>query len=158
MADRNPTVPVSLAKTAAALPDLWSPRILGRVNDQFLKVVRVQGDFPWHTHADEDELFLVLSGALTIGRLPVDGGPVTLLPGEAFIVPRGMRHNTSAATETLLALVEPVSTQHTGEEITPLTRSLAEQMGDAVLSSAAVRKSSLAGQQSSTDDQDRLGP
>ncbi len=124
-----PSTPVSLLTAAQALPELWSPRILGRVNDQFLKVARVQGEFPWHTHHDEDELFLVLRGELTIGRSPADGGPLTLGPGEAFIVPRGVRHNTSAAQETLIALVEPVSTQHTGDEITAVTRSLAEQLG-----------------------------
>lgn len=121
--------PISLAQVAAALPDLWSPRILGKVNDHYLKVARVHGDFPWHTHLHEDELFLVLAGALTIGRSPADGGPVTLLPGEAFIVPRGIRHNTSAPTETLIALIEPVATQHTGDEITSQTRSIAEQLG-----------------------------
>ena len=120
---------VSLPEAAAALPDLWSPRIVGRLNDHYLKVVRVLGDFPWHTHAAEDEMFLVLSGALTIGRAPADGGPVTLRPGQVLIVPRGTHHNTSATTETLLALIEPVSTQHTGDSLTPLTRSVAQQLG-----------------------------
>ncbi len=126
MADREV---LSLLEACAALPELWSPRIVGRVNDQFLKVARVQGDFPWHSHAEEDELFLVLKGALTIGRSEADGGPLVLYPGEVFIVPRGMRHNTSAAEETWIALVETVTTQHTGDEITPMTRSLAEQLG-----------------------------
>lgn len=121
--------PIALADEAAALPDFWSPRVLGQVNDQYLKVARVQGEFPWHTHQAEDELFLVLKGALTIGRSAQDGGPVTLQPGEVFIVPRGVRHNTSAAEETWLALIETVSTQHTGDEQTPMTRSLAEQLG-----------------------------
>ena len=119
---------ISLTEAAARLPDLWSPRIVGQLNNHYLKVVRVLGDFLWHTHAGEDELFLVLAGALTIGRSAADGGAVILLPGQAFIVPRGTHHNTSATTETLLALIEPVSTQHTGEEITPLTRSIAQQL------------------------------
>ena len=125
--------PISLERSAAALTELWSPRILGQVNDQFLKVARVQGEFPWHTHDAEDELFLVLKGALTIGRAEVDGGPVTVRPGEVFIVPRGVRHNTSAAEETLIALVETVTTLHSGSEQTPMTRSIAEQMGDGSL-------------------------
>ncbi len=124
-----PTHPVSLLDSAAALPELWSPRILAQVNDQYLKVARVRGEFPWHTHDHEDELFLVLSGALTIGRAEADGGPVTLQPGEAFVVPRGLRHNTSASVETLIALIETTTTLHTGREQTPLTRTLAEQMG-----------------------------
>ena len=121
--------PVALAEAASALTELWSPRILAQVNEQYLKVVRVQGEFPWHDHAEEDELFLVLRGALTIGRAAEDGGPVTLQAGEAFVVPRGQRHNTSAAEETLIALIEPVTTAHTGSEHTTLTRSLADQLG-----------------------------
>ncbi len=120
---------ISLADAAGALPELWSPRILAQVNDQYLKVARVQGEFPWHHHEHEDELFLVLKGALTIGRAVDDGGPVTLHPGEVFVVPRGVRHNTSAAEETWIALIETVSTQHTGGEATPVTRSIAEQLG-----------------------------
>ena len=74
----------------------------------------------------------MLKGALTIGRSPADGGPVTLQPGEAFVVPRGVRHNTSAAEETWIALFEPVATAHTGSEQTPLTRTLAEQLAPAL--------------------------
>ena len=101
------------------------------MNGQYLKVARVQGEFPWHAHAGEDELFLVLRGALTIGRGEADGGPVTLQAGEAFMVPRGVRHNTSAEEETLIALLEPVNTEHTGGEQTTMTRSIAEQFGEA---------------------------
>ena len=124
------TWPVALVEASAALKELWSPRIVGRVNDQFLKVARVLGEFPWHTHDQEDELFLVLKGALTIGRAAEDGGPVTLRAGEVFIVPRGVRHNTSASEETWLALVETVTTKHTGDEQTALTRTIAEQLGE----------------------------
>ena len=121
--------PIDLAQAAAALPELWSPRVLAQVNDQYLKVARVQGEFPWHSHAEEDELFLVLRGALTIGRSPEDGGSLTLTAGQAFVVPRGVRHNTSASEETWIALIETVTTQHTGGEQTPVTRTLAEQLG-----------------------------
>jgi quercetin dioxygenase-like cupin family protein len=121
--------PISLETACSTLEALWSPRILGRVNDQFIKVVRVQGEFPWHTHAAEDEMFLVLRGALTIGRAEADGGPVTLQPGEFFVVPRGVRHNTAAAEETWIALIETVSTEHTGGEGTAMTRSIEEQLG-----------------------------
>ena len=121
--------PLSLMDSCSALQDLWSPRVVAQVNDQFVKVAKVQGEFPWHSHAAEDELFLVLKGALTIGRAPENGGPVTLLPGQMFVVPRGVRHNTSASEETWIALVETVTTEHTGDERTPLTRSIAEQLG-----------------------------
>ena len=120
--------PVSLEAACAGLSALWSPRIVGQVNDQYIKVARVQGEFPWHEHANEDEMFLVLKGRLTIGRSEADGGPVHVAPGEFFVVPRGIRHNTSAVEETWLALIETVTTAHTGTEQTPLTRTLADQL------------------------------
>ena len=129
MSDLKLTSPISLLDACAAVPALWSPRIVARVNDQYVKVARVQGEFPWHSHAAEDELFLVLKGELTIGRAPEDGGPVLLGPGQMFVVPRGVRHYTAATEETWIALVETVTTQHTGGERTPLTRTIAEQMG-----------------------------
>lgn len=120
--------PISLEAACEALPQLWSPRVVGRVNDQYIKVVRVHGEFPWHAHAHEDEMFLVLRGALRIGRSEADGGDLLVRPGEFFVVPRGQRHNTAAAEETWLALIETVTTQHTGDEQTPLTRSIEEQL------------------------------
>jgi quercetin dioxygenase-like cupin family protein len=121
--------PISLELACSALEELWSPRVVGQVNNQYIKVVRVQGEFPWHAHEHEDEMFLVLRGNLRIGRSEADGGPVSLRPGEFFVVPRGVRHNTSASEETWIALIEPVTTLHTGSEQTPLTRSIAEQLG-----------------------------
>ena len=120
--------PVSLEAACQALPQLWSPRVVGRVNDQFVKVARVQGEFPWHAHANEDEMFLVLRGELRIGRAEADGGDVHVRAGEFFIVPRGVRHNTSAVEETWIALIETVTTRHTGDEQTAMTRSIDEQM------------------------------
>ena len=125
--------PVSLQAACKALPELWSPRVVGRVNDQYIKAVRVQGEFPWHTHAAEDEMFLVLRGALRIGRAEADGGDVLVGPGEFFIVPRGVRHNTSAAEETWLALIETVTTEHTGGEPTSMTRAISEQLAGSAL-------------------------
>jgi mannose-6-phosphate isomerase-like protein (cupin superfamily) len=118
---------VDLAAAAAALPDLWSPRVVARVNDQYLKVARVRGEFVWHAHADEDELFLVLRGRLRLDF--EDGPPVTLGPGECHVVPRGVRHRPVADDEVWLALVEPVGTLHTGDVVTDRTRSIAEQLG-----------------------------
>lgn len=121
--------PVSLEAACEGLPELWSPRVVAQVNGQFLKVVRVHGEFPWHAHANEDELFLVLRGKLRIGRSEADGGDVFLGPGECFVVPRSVRHCTAAAQETWMVLFEPASTAHTGDEVTPMTRSIAEQLG-----------------------------
>ncbi len=121
--------PVSLELACAALTELWSPRVIGQVNDQYIKVAKVQGEFPWHSHADEDEMFLVLRGMLCIGRSEADGGRVFVAQGEFFVVPHGVRHNTSATEETWIALIETVTTLHTGEERTSLTRSIADQLG-----------------------------
>jgi mannose-6-phosphate isomerase-like protein (cupin superfamily) len=121
--------PISLERACAALGEWWSPRVLGRVNDQYIKVAKVRGEFPWHTHEHEDEMFLVLRGCLRIGRSDADGGAVTVMPGEFFVVARGVRHNTSAEEETLIALIETVTTLHTGSEQSAMTRSIAEQLG-----------------------------
>lgn len=121
--------PISLELACSALHELWSPRVVGQVNNQYVKVAKIQGEFPWHTHDHEDEMFLVLRGHLRIGRAEADGGPVSVLPGHFFIVPRGTRHNTSAEEETWIALIETTTTLHSGNEQTPLTRSIAEQLG-----------------------------
>jgi quercetin dioxygenase-like cupin family protein len=121
--------PISLEIACSALNEQWSPRVVGQVNNQYIKVAKVQGEFPWHSHEHEDEMFLVLRGLLCIGRAEADGGPVSVRPGEFFVVPRGIRHNTSAAEETWIALIETTTTLHTGSEYTALTRSIAEQLG-----------------------------
>jgi mannose-6-phosphate isomerase-like protein (cupin superfamily) len=123
------TAPVSLELACSALQELWSPRVVGQVNNQYIKVARIEGEFPWHSHEHEDEMFLVLRGLLCIGRAEADGGPVFVRPGEFFVVPRGTRHNTSASEETWIALIETTTTLHTGTEQTPYTRSIADQLG-----------------------------
>jgi quercetin dioxygenase-like cupin family protein len=128
-AQKAQQVPVSLELACSRLTELWSPRVVGQVNNQYIKVARVQGEFPWHSHEHEDEMFLVLRGLLRIGRAEADGGPISLQPGEFFVIPRGVRHNTAATEETWIALIETVTTLHTGAEQTPLTRSIADQLG-----------------------------
>ena len=117
---------VNLAARCAALADYWSPRVVGQVNDQYVKVARVKGELAWHAHADEDELFLVVKGRLV---LQFEDGEVALEAGDAYVVPRGVRHNPVADDECWLVLVEPVTTRHTGDVTTPLTRSIEEQLG-----------------------------
>ena len=116
---------VDLRAAAAALTETWSPRVVAEVNGQLVKVVKVEGEFVWHDHAAEDELFLVLDGRLEI-RFE-DRSDAVLGPGQLTVVPRGVRHNPRAPVPTLMALFEPVSTAHTGAEVTPITRTLAEQ-------------------------------
>jgi mannose-6-phosphate isomerase-like protein (cupin superfamily) len=123
-------VPISLELACSALEELWSPRVVGQVNNQYIKVAKVLGEFPWHSHEHEDEMFFVLRGVLRIGRGEADGGPVSVRAGEFFVVPRGVRHNTAATEETWIALIETVTTLHSGGEETALTRSIEEQLGE----------------------------
>jgi quercetin dioxygenase-like cupin family protein len=105
--------------------ELWSPRVIGRVNDQYVKVARLHGEFVWHAHDDEDELFLVIRGTL---RIQLEDGDVTLGPGELVVVPRGVRHNPVAANECWVMLIETVTTKHTGDVTSSRTRSIDEQL------------------------------
>jgi mannose-6-phosphate isomerase-like protein (cupin superfamily) len=120
--------PISLKAACAALPEIWLPRVLGQVNNQYIKVARVEGDFPWPTHDAEDEMFLVLRGRLRIGRAPEHGGPIDVSAGEFFVVRAGVPHDTSAAEETWLALIETTTTLNTGSELLPQTRSIEQQL------------------------------
>jgi len=97
------------------------------VNDQYVKIARLQGEFVWHAHEDEDELFLVVRGRM---RIQLEDGEVTLGPGELVVVPRGVRHNPVAAEECWVMLIETVTTKHTGEITNERTRSIEEQLGN----------------------------
>lgn len=119
---------VNLSEALAQVSELWSPRVIGQVNDQYVKVARVHGDLAWHSHDNEDELFLVLSGALTI---EYEDSAVQLEAGDLHIVPKGKRHNPIAAEPCEVLLVETVTTAHTGTEVTAKTRSIAEQLSGA---------------------------
>jgi len=116
---------VSPTQAAAALTELWSPRVIGEVDDAYLKVAKVQGSLAWHSHDQEDELFLVLKGHL---RIELEAGAVELDEGELFVVPKGVRHNPVAEQECHLLLIERKSTLHTGGVVTEKTRTLAEQL------------------------------
>lgn len=109
--------------------DYWSPKVVGRVNDQLLKVAKLKGQLVWHAHDDADELFYVLKGSMQIELEPVGAEPQTiaLREGDVFTVPRGVRHNPVADEECWIVLIEPATTKHTGDEIVPQTRSLDEQ-------------------------------
>jgi mannose-6-phosphate isomerase-like protein (cupin superfamily) len=110
---------------AASLTEFWSPRVVAEVDDAYIKVAKVHGSLAWHSHDDEDELFLVLKGRL---RIEMEAGPVELGEGEMFVVPKGVRHNPVAEEECHLMLIERKTTLHTGSTVTEKTRSLAEQL------------------------------
>jgi mannose-6-phosphate isomerase-like protein (cupin superfamily) len=116
---------ISPKHIAAGLTELWSPRVIGEVDDAYIKVASVRGSLAWHSHEREDELFLVLKGRL---RIEMENGTVELDEGEMFIVPKGVRHNPVAEEECHLLLVERKSTLHTGDVTTDKTRSVAEQL------------------------------
>ena len=99
--------------------------MIGEVDDAYIKVAKVHGSLAWHSHDNEDELFLILKGHL---RIEMESGNVELGEGEMFIVPKGVRHNPVAEQECQLMLIERKSTLHTGSEVTAKTRSLAEQL------------------------------
>ena len=126
-------VPLDLDAQFAQVTEFWSPRVVGRVNDQYVKIAKLQGEFVWHAHAEEDELFLVHRGRLVI---QLEDGEITLGPGQCVVVPRGVRHNPMAAEECWVVLVEPVATKHTGDVVTERTRTIAEQLGDGQARSA----------------------
>lgn len=103
---------VSLAEKFAAFSERWSPKVVGELNGQLVKLVKLQGEFVWHHHADEDELFLVHRGRLRIELR--DRAPLELGPGEFAIVPRGVEHRPVADEEVEVVLFEPASTLNTG--------------------------------------------
>jgi mannose-6-phosphate isomerase-like protein (cupin superfamily) len=107
--------PVSLETKLAAIQDYWNPRVVGELNGQHVRLAKLRGDFIWHHHENEDELFLVLKGTLRLElRTPAGPTVVELNPGELFIVPRGVDHRPVAPEEAHVLLFEPASTLNTG--------------------------------------------
>ena len=118
---------VNVLAALESVTDYWSPKVIGRVNDQYVKAVKLLGEFVWHKHDDEDELFQVVKGSL---RIQFEDQPdVVINAGEFCVVPRGTMHNPVAAEECWMLLIETVSTKHTGDVVSERTRSLEEQMG-----------------------------
>jgi len=116
---------MNLKQHASALNEYWAPQILGRVNDQYIKVAKVKGDLTWHKHDNEDELFLVLAGELTI---EYEDHEVVLGEGDCHVVPKGVMHNPHCREECLIALIETTTTAHTGDTLTDKTKSIEEQL------------------------------
>jgi len=109
---------VDLAGKLSAVTEPWSPKVVARLNDYEVKVVKLAGEFVWHSHDDTDELFLVIAGTLTI-RLP--DGEVSVGPGQVYVVPRGVRHCPVAEGEVQAVLIEPAGVVNTGDAGGPLT-------------------------------------
>jgi len=104
----------SLSEKFSLIRDQWRPRVVAQLNGQELKLVKIAGVFPWHHHDDEDELFLVWRGLMTI---EFRGHTVELQPGEFCVVPRGVEHRTMADTEAEVLVFEPAQTRNTGNVV-----------------------------------------
>lgn len=104
--------PINLQAKLGRITETWQPRVIAEMNDYQLKVVKLQGDFVWHSHADTDETFIVLDGEL---RIDFRDGPLTLRAGELYVVPRGVEHKPYAEQEVQLMLIEPRGVLNTGD-------------------------------------------
>ena len=102
---------VNLGEKFSRINEYWKPRIAGEVNDAYVKLVKFQGEFLWHHHENEDEMFLVVAGQL---RMQLREGDLLLNPGEFVIIPRGVEHRPVAEQECQVILLEPKSTLNTG--------------------------------------------
>lgn len=102
---------VNLSEKFAAFSEYWHPKIVGEINDSYIKLAKLKGEFVWHLHENEDEMFMVIKGSLT---LRLRGEEIVLNEGEFFVVPRGVEHMPVAAEEVHVLLLEPKTTLNTG--------------------------------------------
>jgi mannose-6-phosphate isomerase-like protein (cupin superfamily) len=109
---------INLAQQFATFAEHWSPKIVARMNGDEFKLVKLQGEFVWHRHADTDEVFIVVDGEMT---LHFRDGDVRLRAGEMFVVPKGVEHKPSAAAECRVMLVEAAGTVNTGDVVSDRT-------------------------------------
>lgn len=103
---------INLNEKLSLFDDHWTPKIIAQMNDYHLKLVKVQGDFVWHSHANTDEVFIVLEGEL---RIDFHDGPKTIKKGEMIVVPKGVEHKPYAAEEAQIMLIEPSGLVNTGD-------------------------------------------
>jgi mannose-6-phosphate isomerase-like protein (cupin superfamily) len=103
---------VNLAQKLSMFDELWTPKIVARLNDYDIQVVKIEGEFVWHVHDETDELFLVISGRLTI---QMRDGNVELDPGELYVIPRGVEHCPRSDEGAEVMLIEPTETVNTGD-------------------------------------------
>lgn len=103
---------INIAQKFSLFNDHWNPKIIGELNGQQIKLAKVKGEFVWHNHKDEDELFFIIKGKL---KIEFRDKTIELSEGEMLIIPRGVEHRPVAEEEVLLMLFEPAATKHTGE-------------------------------------------
>jgi len=109
---------VNIAEKFALVPDIYTPRLVGEVNDHTVKLSKILGDFVWHKHDNEDEMFLVTKGLMT---MKLREGNINVGPGEFIIIPKGVEHCPVSDVETHVVLFEPKTTLNTGDVKNELT-------------------------------------
>ena len=119
---------INLKQKAALITDHWSPRVIASVDDSYVKIAKIKGEFTWHDHT-EDEFFMVIDGQLMIQmKQGNEIESVELNQGEVYVVPKGVLHNPVAKEECTLLLFEKKSTAHTGDVEADLTKGIEEQL------------------------------
>lgn len=117
---------VNIAAALDGVTEHWSPKVVGQVNDQYVKVAKLLGELAWHKHDEEDEFFQVVRGRL---RIQFENAEETVLDaGDFCVVPRGILHNPVADEECWIVLIETVTTKHTGDVVIARTRSIEQQL------------------------------
>ena len=111
---------INLKEKLSLFSEHWSPKVIAEMNDYQFKLVKLQGDFVWHSHADTDEVFIVIEGAM---KIELSDGTVELSEGEMFVVPKGVAHKPYAEEECKVMLVEPRGVVNTGDSKDKLTAS-----------------------------------
>ena len=115
---------VNLAEKFGKFDDLWSPKLVGELNENYIKLAKGMGKLDWHSHENEDEFFLVINGHLDIH---LRDKVVSLDPGEFYVVPKGVEHRPVAIEGTEIVLIEPKQTLHTGNTLTEQTVAIEDQ-------------------------------
>ena len=117
--------PINIEMALASVSSYWTPKVVGRVNDQYVKVAKLKGELVWHAHQHEDEMFLVVYGTL---KIQLEDREVVLKPGSFYTVPKNVRHNPVAEEECGIVLIETVTALHTGDEIVAGTVPIEKQL------------------------------
>lgn len=118
---------MNLKEKAASIKEYFSPKVIGEVNDVYIKLAKIKGDkVPWHNHKNEDELFYIISGSLLF---EVENQKSFIMnPGDLYIIKRGINHRVSSTEECLIMLVENKTTTHLGDTKSDITKSIAQQL------------------------------
>ena len=117
----------NLLKTFTSIKDYFSPKVIGEVNDSYVKIAKIKGDqLPWHNHKNEDELFLIIEGNLL---MEVEGlEPFEMATGDLYIVKKGIQHRVSSTEECKIMLIENKTTAHTGDVKSAITKNITDQL------------------------------